>query len=141
MCTCDRCKGMCRSPCLPSPDELKRLMDLGYGEFMMLNYHEMQDKAGHWYRVWIPCPANDGFEGKEAPWMPSLEKKGCVLQNKNGLCELHHVCKPIEAREATCTGSNDGLRERVARMWDNPQAQSLARIWKKKYSTDFHKED
>lgn len=140
MCTCSTCKQMCRCPCWPSPEEANKLMKLGYGEFMMLDYRDMQDKSDHWYRVYVICPANDGFEGKDAPWMPSAEKKGCVFQDRNGLCELHHVCKPIEGRWADCKGNNHGHRDQVAKMWDNAEGRTTVAAWKRKFYTPYQQQ-
>lgn len=126
-CSCETCREMCEVPCWPSPEEAKRLIELGYGPKMMVAERWtglVKDKF-----ISVICPAKPGLEGKDN----NADIDGCVFQKK-GLCQLHNVCKPIEGRLAICEGREPAdLRDRVAMLWDNKKAQLLVGEWVKKF--------
>jgi hypothetical protein len=125
-CTCDECKEMCARPCWPTPSEVEKIIAMGYGERLMLDFWWPGGK-----KVYVVCPAAcKGASGRYA----RHEGKRCLFQNKRGLCELHDKCKPMEGRLASCT-SKDGwaLRGRVAKTWNTKRGRSVVKAWKKKF--------
>lgn len=132
-CSCKTCKGICKVPCWPSPEEAKRLIKLGYGPKMMVAERwtgPVKDKF-----ISVLSPAKPGLEGGHYSYPSKKNKKakGCVFQKK-GLCQLHNICKPIEGRLAICEGREPvDLRDRVAMLWDNKKAQLLVTRWVKKF--------
>lgn len=125
-CTCDECKQMCQRPCWPTPEEAQKLIDAGYGDRLMNDY---------WARtkgdIQILSPASKGYEGRMTPFWPG---GGCTFQDEDGLCELHDLgLKPMEGRKALCKDRTPKkLHEKMAKMWDNPEAQELVDKWWKR---------
>lgn len=126
-CSCETCQSMCKVPCWPSPDEYRQLVALGYGSKMMLTDrgHPTEDRY-----ITVIAPAKRGREGKDNV----ADGENCVFQNDAGLCDLHNICKPLEGRLAICENDFKGkepvdLRDRVASLWDNPEAIELVRGW------------
>lgn len=122
-CTCDECKAMCRRPCWPTPEEAQHLINAGYGSRLMQDY--WCKKNGD---IYILSPAVSGYENSFAPFWPTGK---CTFQDDNGLCQLHDLgYKPLEGRKALCKDRTPKkLHEKVAKMWDNPEAQELVRRW------------
>lgn len=107
----------------------------GLGPRMMTDYYELCiDLPGEddykWHGVYAICPARKGDEGGHSHFM----ENPCVFL-VDSLCELHSDRKPFEGRMATCvqTDSDPELHDKVARMWDNPEAQALVAEWKEQY--------
>jgi hypothetical protein len=131
-CACEICKSMCQRPCWGTPEDIKRLIDAGYGDRLMHDY---------WCAVPndtpIICPALKGSEGKFAPFIPSSEE-GCTFW-KDGLCELHEKgLKPTEGKLAYHEHENGerepyNLHEAVAQTWMNEEAKELVVSWGTKY--------
>lgn len=116
---------MCQRPCWPTPEEAQKLIDAGYGDRLMNDY--WCRKGGD---IQILSPACKGSENGFAPFWPT---GGCTFQDKDGLCELHNLdLKPLEGRKALCKGRTPKyLHEKIAKMWDNPEAQELVGKWRK----------
>lgn len=117
-CTCDECKAMCQRPCWPTPEEAQHLINAGYGGQLMQDY---------WYRkgndIKLLCPAINGYEGRFSPSWP------------NGLCQLHDLgYKPLEGRKSLCQDKTPKkLHKKIAKMWDNSEAQEIVRKWNGDY--------
>lgn len=127
-CQCDVCLRMCKkAPCFPTPAEARKLIQLGYGPKLMLNFWDIwDDDAQHNVEVMILSPARKGAEGG----LFGDLRHGCTLQENNGNCSVHRICKPIEGRLAICQGREPiELRERVVALWNNRPAQTLAKQW------------
>lgn len=123
-CNCEYCKNMCQVPCWGSPEEIRKLISLGYGPKLMLNSRWKYRPEEH--EVFLICPSHK-WAGGGSDW--GSTHQGCTLQKK-GKCTIHNVCKPIEGRLAICEGREPAdLRDRVLAMWDNPAAQRLVKRW------------
>ena len=127
-CSCETCQNMCQVPCWGSPAEIQKLLDLGYGDKMMLAERDHPKQKGRC--IAVISPAKGGREGKDN----IATETACVFQSNEGLCGLHNICKPIEGRLAICNNTAKSrqpvdLRDRVAEMWDTPEAQALVRDW------------
>lgn len=132
-CSCEICKNMCKRPCWGTPEDIKRLIDAGYGDRLMHDYWKNSpedDQA-------IICPALKGSEGKFAPFIPKSEE-GCTFW-KDGLCELHEKgLKPTEGKlayhdEKVEVVDDYNLHEAVAKTWWNYEGQELSVQWGAKY--------
>lgn len=86
-CTCQECQKMCkRSPCIGTPDDIRRLINNGYIHKLVLT-------------CWVAGLAL----GVPAINMVQMEydEHGCVLF-KNGLCSIHDTgLKPTEGKLAS----------------------------------------
>ncbi len=126
-CACPSCVEACRQrPCWPTPDEVRKLIELGYGKRLWLDYWcgERYDNPNR--DIHIPAPAITGYENRMASFFPVGQ---CTFLNAEGLCEIHAV-KPMEGRLITCSGATpNDLHRTVAMMWNNPAAQKLADAW------------
>jgi hypothetical protein len=140
-CDCKECREMCQRPCWPTPTEARRLIENGYAHMLMIDYWYGSRRDKH-KDIYLLCPAEKGRKQSTASFFPM---SGCSLQIPgSGACALHGSgLKPIEARLAACK-KNARLREklqprkrkhtnihfRVAKLWDNPEAQKLVEEWK-----------
>jgi hypothetical protein len=127
-CNCATCVAMCRRPCWPTPPEVDKLIDAGFGPRLMEDYWSGGFKA-HDNDVPIICPANPGYEGERAGWDMRL---GCVLQDPaTGYCALHDLgLKPLEGRVAHHDGNSEGVHEAVARTWDTDEGRRVTQRWR-----------
>jgi hypothetical protein len=129
VCSCEKCKAMCKRPCWPSPQEAKVLIEKGYAKRLMLDYWVRENN-----NIDIVCPALKGYEGRDSPFWPRGDE-GCTFQDKKGLCEIHTKgLKPLEGKLATCDGSGHGkdLHFGVAELWDNAEGKAVVQLWKEK---------
>ncbi len=151
-CPCSGCRAACARPCWPTPEEAAGLIASGFADRLMLDWWACGDSPN----VEILCPANPGHEGKRAPGLegsvlgfmlgtPSALESGCVLQNAQGLCIIHHLrgsngkrLKPTEGRFSTHSIDALGLDRSylilhrcVASLWQTPEAKALIETWKK----------
>lgn len=124
-CSCDRCRAMCEAPCIPTPQEAERLIQLGYGPKLMqrpIYNWEIHDD------IQVLCPANPGKEGQV---VNIVFRDGCVFQDASGLCQLHDLgLKPLEGRLAIHGMSNNGLHDFVASTWDSYDGERVNSLWK-----------
>lgn len=137
-CSCKECREMCIRPCWGTPEEISILLDLGFAELMMLDYWEEDD-----WRCEIVCPAENGKEGDYAGFIPW---NGCVLQDDNGLCKIHNICKPIEARLHTHIGNEFSwdtisTHERVMNSWRSQEGLNVVKRWKKLINFNENEEE
>jgi hypothetical protein len=135
-CNCADCVGACEHrPCWGTPDEIKRIIEAGFGNRLMRDWWEgdFRDDCGLLEgSINMLQPAIVGHEGQRAPLWPNGR---CTFLTDDGLCELHAAgLKPSEGKISICsdkafalTGFRSGkeLHEAVARTWDNEQAREL----------------
>jgi len=138
-CSCEICKGMCGRSCWPTPLEASTLIGLGYGSRMMLDYWQGsptgirtfdEDGDEEYSDIYIICGASKGYEGRFANFM--FQKEPCVFQTKQGLCEIHNVCKPLEGRMATCDESFESkinYHKEIAIMWESWEGKLVNSQW------------
>ena len=127
-CTCPRCVACCDRPGWPTPAEAKRLIHMGLGGRLMLDYWAEDSDLPY---TEVLSPAVKGNEGRGAPFWPS---GGCTFL-KEGLCEIHDSgAKPYECRaahhsreDADVEVCSDHLR--VARMWATPKGRAIVEAW------------
>ena len=138
-CTCDKCRALCRRPCWPTPDDVRRLIAAGYGPQLMLAWWE-RFRPGEGV-VLVPCPAVSGHEGFYAPapedWDHYEATRHCIMQTPDGLCRLHDAgLKPLEGRLATGCAPYEGVRTRrtIAALWDTPEGQQIVSDWRRRFS-------
>ena len=134
-CDCEVCRSMCKRPCWPTPQDAKKLMDLGYGDRLMIDYWAPDDFLDH---TEILVPAFHGLEKDYAPSSMSelfrYEKEvGCNFLTAGGHCEIHSICKPTEGHLASCKGTPRELHLQVAQTWDTPEAKALVERWKEEF--------
>lgn len=116
-CSCEKCKSMCKTPCVGTPDDMMKLINAGYSErlsrtgwaagIMLGTHHKIID---------IIAPLKD------------LEKGRCTFQTDEGLCELHDMgLKPTEGRFASC---RDKKFEDKNQLFETPLYKCIAE-WEK----------
>jgi hypothetical protein len=137
-CKCPECQQMCAyRTCWPTPEEADKLLDLGYANQMWLDYwireDIIEDLSDYEYdcSIYIIAPAGKGYGGRYAPSNPA--GKPCVLQDENGLCTIHDICKPMEGRLATCKTNEivPNLHEKVAMLWDSDLGRKVVKKWER----------
>ena len=126
-CDCEKCSSMCHSPCCGTPEDMQRLIDVGYGDRLMLD--EWPDGET------MLKPALKGHEHKKAPWSTG-SKKGCTFWQQ-GNCELHALgLKPIQgklAHHSLCMEEYQQIADMITASWKpstNPNAQAVIDEWK-----------
>ena len=88
-CTCDKCKNMCKVPCIGTPKDIEAIIDAGYADRLketmwMVGYLAVREKP-----IDMIQPAEEGG------W--------CAFRQPDGLCELHdRGLKPTEGVLASC---------------------------------------
>ena len=89
-CSCDKCKNLCRTPCLGTPEDINKLLEAGYGNRLT--------------PILWGVGMLVGLTDKPIKMVqPRLENNGwCTFRQPNGLCELHDKgLKPTEGKLAT----------------------------------------
>ena len=121
-CKCEVCVGCCKKrPCWATPDEVRKLVELGYEGRLMFDYWVGDGYDGG--DINLISPAIVGCEGGDAPFVPLGR---CTFLAEDDLCGLHDVCKPYEGRLSYHDGKTErNLHEEVAQMWNNPGSQAL----------------
>ena len=124
-----------------TPIEAQAAIDAGHAKRLMLDYWTGEPP------IFVLCPSSQGHAGKRAKNTNEIFGKlsfiellcgakgnpqgRCTLLKK-GLCAIHSSgYKPIECRTASHDDKNYVRREEIQKMWDNSEAQSLARKWMK----------
>lgn len=132
-CSCEDCVAMCKNrPCWPSPEEAKKLIELGYGDRLALDYWvgEGDDGLGELGEtIHIVSPAIVGREGRNAPFWPTGR---CTFLTDDNKCELHDICKPMEGRLQIHENSTEqarGIHRDVASLWDTQEGRSVVHLW------------
>ena len=103
-CQCDICIGMCKTPCLPTPQQAIKLMDLGMTRRL---------KIVNWMD-----PNNCGRTVETI--RPRVEAGRCTFLN-DGRCTLHNRgLKPLEGKLALHS---------ISRSMANEIHDDIARVW------------
>jgi hypothetical protein len=125
-CVCEICKEMCvRRPCWPSPDEVVKLIEAGYGDRLMLDYWCADPDIN------IIAPACIGSERSRAP---SFRFTRCTFIGALGLCELHDIgLKPIEGRLTHHDGDLKDLHYDVAMLWESDEGREVVQKWRDEF--------
>lgn len=128
-CNCEKCISMCsdNKPCWGLPEEIERIIELGYSDKLMLVYYLNKNLKP----VQILAPALIGYEKKIAP---VIQRGRCTFLDSQNECILHkYELKPLEGRVASCKSVNCiQLREDLASLWDTEKGKDLVKKWKKK---------
>lgn len=88
-CACDKCKNMCKVPCIGTPKDIEAIIDAGYADRLketmcMVGYLAVKEKP----IAMIQPTKKDGW---------------CAFRQPDGLCELHdRGLKPTEGVLASC---------------------------------------
>ena len=138
VCGCSRCQSFCRHrPCWPTPDEVRKLIDAGHAERLMIDWWGGNSFRGEFTDIPILCPAGVGHEKDDADegdmFLMRPPRMKCVMF-KGGLCALHDTgMKPVEGRCTSCkeSESDSKLHGAVADSWNNPDALGLVWQWMK----------
>lgn len=82
-CSCDKCKNMCKIPCIGTPKDIEAIIDAGYADRL---------KETMWMVGYL------AVKEKPIAMIQPTEKDGwCVFRQPDGLCELHdRGLKPTE---------------------------------------------
>ncbi len=96
-CACQKCKNLCHTPCLGTPEDIEALIEAGYGDRLMLTKWGVGILAGLTNKM-------------ISMLQPRLEPDGwCTFRREDGLCELHDKgLKPLEGRLASCRPKPNG---------------------------------
>ena len=88
-CTCDKCKNMCKVPCIGTPKDIEAIIDAGYADRL---------KETMWMVGYL------AVKEKPIAMIQPTEKDGwCAFRRPDGLCELHYRgLKPTEGVLASC---------------------------------------
>lgn len=88
-CTCDKCKSMCKTPCIGTPKDIEAIIDAGYADRLKRTIWMVGHlAAGEKLIDMIQPIGRDGW---------------CVFRWPDGLCELHDCgLKPTEGVLAFC---------------------------------------
>lgn len=128
-CSCEKCQGMCSlsRPCWGTPTDVKKLIENGFANRLMLDYYEGElDKKKIPYTE-ILSPALVGSEGKRAPFWPVGR---CTFYTVDGKCEIHDI-KPTEGRVVNHEKRYDGLHESLAKSWGKRDGLKVIKQWNK----------
>lgn len=126
-CDCNVCSAMCHAPCTGTPEEMKKIIDAGYGDRLCLD--DWEDEAVDLH------PALKGWEGEKAPYSV-YSSQGCTFW-KDGKCELHDKgLKPLGGRFAHHDLPQEEWRKiepYLEKAWSNKAAKELIEQWRKDY--------
>ena len=88
-CTCDKCKNMCKVPCIGTPKDIEAIIDAGYADRL---------KETMWMVGYL------AVKEKPIAMIQPTEKDGwCAFRQPDGLCELRdRGLKPTEGVLASC---------------------------------------
>lgn len=132
-CDCEKCQNMCKGPCCGSIEDMKKIIEAGYGDRLMLD-----DVPGPLNQQDELKPALKGYEGKVAPWHLSSEE-GCTFWKK-GKCELHESgLKPIGGKVAIHSDECPTAMEELdftkvfEDEWKRQEAKELIELWKRNH--------
>jgi hypothetical protein len=118
-CACEQCKAMCaESTCLPTPDEARELVRMGYGS--RLATYDFGAAIGR-TDIRFVGPAPKGHEGARDLRSP---KGRCTFFTEDGRCEIHRH-KPLEGRLAHHTRNWQPIRVGMAAHWRGKRFDSV----------------
>lgn len=88
---CDRCKNLCRTPGLGTPEDIESLIKAGYKDRLVTT-------------VWMVGKMFGLTDNPVMMIQPKQEVYGwCTFRTPDGLCELHDKgLKPLECKLASC---------------------------------------
>ncbi len=115
-CSCVDCQGSCYvSPCIPSPEEVLNLMNLGYGKRLSVGFYT--DQVRNCIQIFIYPIA--------IPHPHPLINPCNFLDQKSGMCTLHDKgLKPLEGRIEGCHIGDHSkhvqLRSDICELWRSP---------------------
>ena len=91
VCSCQKCKDMCKTPCIGTPEEMLAISKAGFSKRLAVTSWATGLILGtHDRVVTIIAPLFD-------------QKKGFCTFYQDGMCELHSLgLKPTEGRYANC---------------------------------------
>ena len=111
---CDKCKNMCRIPCLGTPEDISNLINAGYGNRL---------KESFWAFGIIAETHEDVIKMIQ----PEIKDGWCTFY-KNGLCELHNLgLKPLEGKLANCKTKPVSTKEDLLK----PPLYKIVELWEK----------
>ena len=118
-CKCELCKRQCRTPCLGTPEDIKKLIDAGYKEYLMPTQWLVGLVLG---KLSYPIPMIQAIQ-RDDGW--------CIFY-ANGLCKLHDLnLKPTEGRLSHHSLKPEnyvfskGLAYNVAKQWMSAENMKL----------------
>lgn len=90
-CSCDKCKNMCKTPCIGTVEDIHKIAAAGFANKLAPSKWAVGLMMGtHNKMIDIIVPLHN-------------EKTGYCSFYSNGLCELHNLgLKPTEGKYATC---------------------------------------
>lgn len=119
-CTCHQCVNACETrPCWPNPAEAAKLLDMGLGPKLWLDYWSGE------HDIEIVAPSAEGYGGGRAAFWPTGR---CMLLTPEGRCSVHDTCKPEEGARSSCEPSGEGgieLHREVALKWDTDEGRAV----------------
>ncbi len=105
-CKCQLCKSQCRTPCLPTPEDVQWLTDAGYADRLMITDWGAGIMMGVYQKV-ITMIA------------PRKEANGYCTFYRDGLCELHDKrLKPTEGKLSHHTTSRTNFDPKRSLAWN-----------------------
>ena len=138
-CSCPECVELCkRRPCWGTPQEIEKIIDAGYAEFLMVDYW-VGEKGGP--DIPVIAPAMGGHEMERAPWI-LFDSPQCVFL-VDGLCLIHDI-KPLEGRMAFGCDKRHAPSEEyrgpnphkgIAMMWRTVVGKRVVAKWREAIST------
>lgn len=124
-CDCEKCSFMCHAPCCGTPNDMKLLIEAGYGKRLM--YDDLPGGEA------MLKPALKGYEGRRSPWEVS-SKQGCTFW-KEKKCELHSLgLKPIQgklAHHSLNKSENDEIGDYINESWEDEKGNEVIEKWRK----------
>ena len=106
VCSCERCKNQCRTPCLGTPEDIAKLIDAGYKDRLAPT-------------EWWAGAVIGITKGPVMMIQAMVDKNGwCTFRCPDGLCELHDKgLKPTEGRLSHHTIALDNFDPRRSLSW------------------------
>lgn len=102
-CSCDKCKNMCKSPCLGTPRDIEAIMDAGFADKLSIT---------KWF-VGAIMAGEDPID----MIAPAYNNGWCAFRKEDGLCELHDLgLKPTEGVLTSCRDKEVRFEDSVTRM-------------------------
>lgn len=85
-CKCELCKSQCKTPCLGTPDDIMKLIEAGYKEYLMPS-------------EWLVGMVLGKLDYSISMVQAKQQDDGWCIFYENGLCKLHNLnLKPTEGR-------------------------------------------
>lgn len=143
-CDCSKCEIMCERPCWGTPEDIKKIIDSGLGDRLMIDFWVGEIQGGPESfdgDIEILCPALKNYEGRSAPFWPQ-NQEGCTFWNEDFKCDLHRSgLKPSEGKLSIHDMKHlfdidlfdIDLHEAVAMTWNTEEGRSLVSEWKSIY--------